>query len=41
MKNTKIYEGKAKTIFKCENPNVLIQHFKDHATAFNNKKKQQ
>ena len=35
----KIYEGKAKTIFKCEKPNVLIQHFKDDATAFNNKKK--
>ena len=39
MKKTKIYEGKAKTIFKCEKPNVLIQHFKDDATAFNNKKK--
>ena len=39
MKKTKIYEGKAKTIFKCEKQNVLIQHFKDDATAFNNKKK--
>ena len=39
MKKTKIYEGKAKKIFKCEKPNLLIQHFKDDATAFNNKKR--
>tara|TARA_B100000989_G_C19501908_1_gene454654 strand:+ start:535 stop:1290 length:756 start_codon:yes stop_codon:yes gene_type:complete len=39
MKKIKIYEGKAKKIFKCCKPNLLIQHFKDDATAFNNKKK--
>ncbi len=39
MKKTKIYEGKAKKIFKCDKPDLLIQHFKDDATAFNNKKK--
>lgn len=39
MKKIKIYEGKAKKIFKCDKPNLLIQHFKDDATAFNNKKK--
>ena len=32
MKKTKIYEGKAKTIFKCEKPNVLIQHFEYERT---------
>ena len=35
----KIYEGKAKIIYKGPNPNTLIQYFKDDATAFNNKKK--
>ncbi len=38
-KKKKLYEGKAKIIFKGENPNTLIQYFKDDATAFNNKKK--
>ena len=35
----KIYEGKAKIIYKGPQPNTLIQYFKDDATAFNNKKK--
>ena len=37
----KIYEGKAKIIYKGPEPNTLIQYFKDDATAFNNKKKGQ
>ena len=39
MKKEIIYEGKAKKIFSSTKPNELIQHFKDDATAFNNKKK--
>ena len=35
----KLYEGKAKIIYKSSRPNTLIQYFKDDATAFNNKKK--
>ena len=35
----KIYEGKAKVIYKSNDPQTLIQYFKDDATAFNNKKK--
>ena len=35
----KIYEGKAKIIYKGPNSNTLIQYFKDDETAFNNKKK--
>jgi len=41
IKKKKIYEGKAKIIFKGDQPNTLIQYFKDDATAFNNKKKGQ
>ena len=36
----KIYEGKAKVLYKGKEPNTIIQYFKDDATAFNNKKKQ-
>ena len=40
MKNRKkIYEGKAKILYKGPEPDTLIQYFKDDATAFNNKKK--
>ena len=39
MKKEIIYEGKAKKFFSSAKPNELIQHFKDDATAFNNKKK--
>ena len=35
----KIYEGKAKILYKGPNKNTAIQYFKDHATAFNNLKK--
>ena len=34
-----IYEGKAKILFATNDPNMLIQHFKDDATAFNAQKK--
>jgi phosphoribosylaminoimidazole-succinocarboxamide synthase len=35
----KLYEGKAKIVYATDNPNLLIQHFKDSATAFDGKKK--
>jgi phosphoribosylaminoimidazole-succinocarboxamide synthase len=34
----RIYEGKAKILYEGPEPATLIQHFKDDATAFNNKK---
>ncbi len=34
-----IYEGKAKVLFEGPEPGTIVQHFKDDATAFNNKKK--
>lgn len=34
-----LYEGKAKKVFKTENPDVLIVSYKDDATAFNGEKK--
>jgi phosphoribosylaminoimidazole-succinocarboxamide synthase len=34
----KLYEGKAKILFKGTDSNTLIQYFKDDATAFNAKK---
>ena len=34
-----LYEGKAKKIFMTDNPNELIQYFKDDATAFNAQKR--
>ena len=34
----RIYEGKAKTLFEGPEPGTIVQHFKDDATAFNNKK---
>ena len=34
----KIYEGKAKILYKGPRPGTLIQYFKDDATAFNNEK---
>ncbi len=37
----KLYEGKAKILYKGPDPDTLIQYFKDDATAFNNKKKAQ
>ena len=38
-KGNKIYEGKAKIIYETKDKNLVIQHFKDDATAFNNLKK--
>ena len=35
----KLYEGKAKIIYETKEKGLAIQHFKDDATAFNNKKK--
>lgn len=39
MMLTMLYEGKAKKIFATNNPNEVIIHFKDDATAFNGEKK--
>lgn len=36
-----LYEGKAKKVFKTENPKCLIVDYKDDATAFNGEKKGQ
>jgi phosphoribosylaminoimidazole-succinocarboxamide synthase len=35
----RIYEGKAKILYEGPEPGTLVQHFKDDATAFNNKKR--
>src|ERR1041384_7914517 len=34
-----VYEGKAKVLFEGPEPGPLVQHFKDDASAFNNKKR--
>lgn len=39
QRRTKIYEGKAKILYETDNPDLLIQHFKDEATAFDAKKR--
>ena len=38
-KGNKLYEGKAKIIYETKDKNLVIQHFKDDANAFNNLKK--
>ena len=38
-KRTRIYEGKAKILYEGPEPNTVIVHFKDDATAFNAEKK--
>ena len=38
-KGKKIYEGKAKIIYETNEKGLIIQHFKDDTTAFNNLKK--
>ena len=38
-KGKKLYEGKAKIIYSTDSKGLIIQHFKDDATAFNNQKK--
>ena len=37
-KGKKLYEGKAKILYAGPETGTAIQHFKDHATAFNNQK---
>jgi phosphoribosylaminoimidazole-succinocarboxamide synthase len=39
IKGKKLYEGKAKIIYDTNEKGMVIQHFKDDATAFNNLKK--
>ncbi len=39
QKGNRIYEGKAKILQETDNPDYLIQYFKDDATAFNAQKK--
>lgn len=34
-----IYEGKAKRVYRTDDPDLVIQYFKDDATAFNAKKR--
>ncbi|MBI3617623.1 MAG: phosphoribosylaminoimidazolesuccinocarboxamide synthase [Candidatus Omnitrophica bacterium] len=38
-KGKQLYEGKAKIIYATEDPDLIVQHFKDDATAFNAAKK--
>lgn len=38
-KKEQLYEGKAKILYATENPDLIIQYFKDDATAFNAAKK--
>ena len=38
-KGDKLYEGKAKIVYETKDKDLVIQHFKDDATAFNNLKK--
>ncbi len=38
-KGKKLYEGKAKIIYSTSDKNLVIQYFKDDATAFNNEKR--
>ncbi|MBI4040746.1 MAG: phosphoribosylaminoimidazolesuccinocarboxamide synthase [Deltaproteobacteria bacterium] len=38
-KKEKIYEGKAKILYATNDPNYVVQYFKDDATAFNAQKK--
>lgn len=38
-KGKQLYEGKAKIIYATEDPDLIIQYFKDDATAFNAAKK--
>ena len=37
--NQKLYEGKAKILYSTDDPNVLLAHYKDDATAFNAQKR--
>ena len=37
----KLYEGKAKEVYATEDPDIILMHYKDDATAFNGIKKAQ
>jgi phosphoribosylaminoimidazole-succinocarboxamide synthase len=37
----KLYEGKAKILYATDNPDILLSHYKDDATAFNAQKRGQ
>lgn len=39
IKLSELYSGKAKTVFKTDNPEMLIMEFRDSLTAFDGKKK--
>ena len=39
QKLEQLYEGKAKKVFKTDDPKYLIVDYKDDATAFNGEKK--
>ena len=39
QKRELVYEGKAKKLYTTDDPDLLIQYFKDDATAFNAKKR--
>lgn len=41
MKQTMLYEGKAKQVFATDDEDLVIIHYKDDATAFNGEKKGQ
>ena len=41
QKSEQLYEGKAKKVFKTDDPKLLIVDYKDDATAFNGEKKGQ
>lgn len=40
-KKEQLYEGKAKIIYATDDPNLIIMHYKDDATAYNGIKKAQ
>jgi phosphoribosylaminoimidazole-succinocarboxamide synthase len=39
VKGALIYEGKAKKVFVTDRPDLVVQYFKDDATAFNAQKR--
>ncbi|MDR0438092.1 MAG: phosphoribosylaminoimidazolesuccinocarboxamide synthase [Bacteroidales bacterium] len=39
QKHEMLYEGKAKQVYKTDNPDLIVIRYKDDATAFNNVKK--
>lgn len=39
QKGKQVYEGKAKILYETDDPSLLIQYFKDDATAFNAQKR--